>query len=144
MDRFDTLIQDLRRRVPQLELREQEPMSSYTTFRIGGPARLIALPRSRKEAIAPGVRLRISSVILPAYRFPGSTGNGSERHRETPGVFCFSRMRSAARYADRLPKRFFTSAFMPLARKSPKSSRFTLVNKGESESGNAMKTDLIS
>ena len=52
MDRFDPLIQALRRSAPQLELREREPMASHTTFRIGGPARLMALPKSREEAIA--------------------------------------------------------------------------------------------
>ena len=72
MDRFDTLIQELRRRVPQLELREQEPMSSYTTFRIGGPARLIALPRSRKEAIA-AVQAAKELDISPFF-----LGNGSD------------------------------------------------------------------
>ena len=71
MDRFDTLIQELRRRVPQLELREQEPMSSYTTFRIGGPARLIALPRCRKEAIA-AVQAARELDISPFF-----LGNGS-------------------------------------------------------------------
>ena len=50
MDRFETLIQMLRRRVPGLELREQEPMSRHTSFRIGGPVRLMALPRSEEEA----------------------------------------------------------------------------------------------
>lgn len=29
---------------------ENEPMKRHTTFRIGGPARLMALPRSRKGA----------------------------------------------------------------------------------------------
>ena len=52
MDQFTALIQELNRRVPQLELREQEPMAAHTTFRIGGPARLMALPKSRKEAAA--------------------------------------------------------------------------------------------
>ena len=72
MDRFDTLIQELRRRVPQLELREQEPMSSYTTFRIGGPARLIALPASRKEAVA-AVKAARELDISPFF-----LGNGSD------------------------------------------------------------------
>ena len=72
MDRFDTLIQELRRRVPQLELREREPMSSHTTFRIGGPARLMALPKNREEAIA-AVRAAGALGIVPFF-----LGNGSD------------------------------------------------------------------
>ena len=33
-----------------MELREREPMERHTSFRIGGPARLMALPRSEEEA----------------------------------------------------------------------------------------------
>ena len=51
MDRFERLASALRR-IPGLEVRENEPMKRHTTFRIGGPARLMALPRSRKEAAA--------------------------------------------------------------------------------------------
>ena len=45
MDRFERLASALRR-IPGLEVRENEPMKRHTTFRIGGPARLMALPRS--------------------------------------------------------------------------------------------------
>ena len=37
-------------RCPDLELRTDEPMSKHTTFRIGGPAALMALPESVSEA----------------------------------------------------------------------------------------------
>ena len=40
MDRFERLAGALRR-IPGLEVRENEPMKRHTTFRIGGPARLI-------------------------------------------------------------------------------------------------------
>ena len=72
MDRFDTLIQELRRRAPQLELREHEPMSRHTTFRIGGPARLMALPASRKEAVA-AVKAARELGLSPFF-----LGNGSD------------------------------------------------------------------
>lgn len=72
MDRFDTLIQELRRRAPQLELREHEPMSRHTTFRIGGPARLMALPTSRKEAVA-AVKAARELGLSPFF-----LGNGSD------------------------------------------------------------------
>ncbi len=72
MDRFDPLIQQLRRRVPQLELREREPLSAHTTFRIGGPARLMALPKSREEAIA-AVQAARALDLSPFF-----LGNGSD------------------------------------------------------------------
>lgn len=40
----------LRERCPELELRKNEPMSRHTTFRIGGLAALMALPKSVSEA----------------------------------------------------------------------------------------------
>ena len=35
----------------QLELRENEPMSRHTSFRIGGPVRLMALPTTQEQAV---------------------------------------------------------------------------------------------
>ena len=52
MDRFDILKKELERRCPSLELRANEPMSRHTSFRIGGPAALMALPRTEEEAAA--------------------------------------------------------------------------------------------
>ena len=51
MDRYEALQQELRRRCPALEVREQEGMARHTTFRLGGAVRLMALPKSREEAI---------------------------------------------------------------------------------------------
>lgn len=48
----DTLIKELRAALPGLELRENEPMSAHCSFRIGGPARLMACPASAREAAA--------------------------------------------------------------------------------------------
>ena len=39
----------LRQRCPEMELRVNEPMSRHTTFRIGGPAALMALPGTMEE-----------------------------------------------------------------------------------------------
>ncbi|MCI8423829.1 MAG: UDP-N-acetylmuramate dehydrogenase [Lawsonibacter sp.] len=50
MDRFSALEAELARRCPGLELRSEEPMSKHTTFRIGGPARLMALPKTMEKA----------------------------------------------------------------------------------------------
>ena len=46
---FDKLIQELSAARPSLSLLENEPMSRHTSFRIGGPARLLALPRGEEE-----------------------------------------------------------------------------------------------
>ena len=70
MDRFERLAGALRR-IPGLEVRENEPMKRHTTFRIGGPARLMALPRRRKEAAA-AVQAATEAGIAPFF-----LGNGS-------------------------------------------------------------------
>ena len=72
MDRFTSLIQQLKQTVPGLELRENEPMKSHTTFRIGGPARLMALPKNRQEAIAAVRAARVLGIA------PFFLGNGSD------------------------------------------------------------------
>ena len=48
----DKLISDIRSSLPGLELHENEPMSAHCSFRIGGPARLMACPSSGTEAAA--------------------------------------------------------------------------------------------
>ena len=48
MDRFERLASALRR-IPGLEVRENEPMKRHTTFRIGGPARWMAFPKTVEE-----------------------------------------------------------------------------------------------
>ena len=50
MERWESLTKRLREQAPALEVREGEPMSRHTTFRIGGPARLMVLPRTAGEA----------------------------------------------------------------------------------------------
>ena len=71
MDRFEILARTLRERLPGLELREREPMRRHTTFRIGGPARLMALPGTPEEAEAV-VRLAAALDVVPFF-----LGNGS-------------------------------------------------------------------
>lgn len=48
----ENLYEHLRREVPELGLRLNEPMSRHTTFRVGGPAALMALPTDRAQLIA--------------------------------------------------------------------------------------------
>ena len=53
---FRTLKEQLNTRCPQLELREQEPMARHTSFHVGGPAALMALPATREEAVESDVK----------------------------------------------------------------------------------------
>ncbi len=50
MDSMTLLRDTLQTRLPALPLREAEPLSRHTSFRIGGPITLMALPGSREEA----------------------------------------------------------------------------------------------
>ncbi len=52
MDRFEELEGRLALRCPTLELRRDEPMSRHTSFHVGGPVRLMALPKTAGEAKA--------------------------------------------------------------------------------------------
>ena len=68
MERLEKL---LRERCPELELRRDEPMSRHTSFRIGGPAALMALPGSMEQAQA-SVKTARALDIEPFF-----LGNGS-------------------------------------------------------------------
>lgn len=50
MTDFSAFKEQLHRLLPDLEVRENEPMSRHTSFRIGGPAALMALPKTEEEA----------------------------------------------------------------------------------------------
>lgn len=50
MERFEELEQLMAKRCPTLELRKNESMERNTSFHVGGPARLMALPRTKEEA----------------------------------------------------------------------------------------------
>ena len=49
MEQLQTLKARLREVIPALELRENEPMSRHTSFQVGGPVPLMALPKSLEE-----------------------------------------------------------------------------------------------
>ena len=71
MEKWDALEHELRKRSPHMELRRNEPMSRHTSFRVGGPAALMALPATQEEAM---------DAIYAAYRQgvkPFFLGNGS-------------------------------------------------------------------
>ena len=71
MDRWDTLEKQLHQSCPALDLRREEPLFRHTSFRVGGPAALMALPASREEAAA-AVRIAAELGVIPVY-----LGNGS-------------------------------------------------------------------
>ena len=71
MDRFEALQYELNKRCPELELREHERMDRHITFRLGGPVRLMALPKNREEAICAVQTAREMDVE------PFFLGNGS-------------------------------------------------------------------
>lgn len=77
MERLEKL---LRERCPELELRRDEPMSRHTSFRIGGPAALMALPGTVEEvktALKTAAELGIEPFFL---------GNGSNLLAADGGV----------------------------------------------------------
>lgn len=71
MDRFNVLKARLNQVCPELELLEQEPMSKHTTFRVGGPVSLMALPKTAQQA-AVAVQTAAEEGVTPFF-----LGNGS-------------------------------------------------------------------
>lgn len=71
MDRFDHLFQLLTAACPSLKLRREEPMRQHTSFRIGGPVRLMAFPASEEE-LAAALKCARESGIRPV-----PLGNGT-------------------------------------------------------------------
>ena len=65
------LLADIKRALPALELREEEPMAAHCSFRIGGKAAAMALPASAEELTALAVLLREKGVE------PFVMGNGT-------------------------------------------------------------------
>lgn len=61
---------ELEREFPELELRRNEPMSNHTTFRIGGPAAAVALPKG--DELARVVRFALSKGVRPLVIGSGS------------------------------------------------------------------------
>lgn len=68
---FETLINDIKQALPALELRQGEPMSRHCSFRIGGPAAVMALPHGAEELAALGKLLKQKGVK------PFVMGNGT-------------------------------------------------------------------
>lgn len=71
MNCWKTLARTLQKACPSLELREEEPMARHTSFRIGGPVALMALPATEEEAV------RCLRLAAEAGAEPLFLGNGS-------------------------------------------------------------------
>ena len=71
MTNLERLARRLERELPGLELRRGEPMSRHTTFRVGGPAELMALPEDEGQ-LGAAARLAAEEGVLPL-----PVGNGS-------------------------------------------------------------------
>ena len=82
MTNLTRFLEDIKRRLPALELRLSEPMSLHTSFRIGGPAEAMAFPKNEQElgellalANTYGIEPRIlgagTNVLAPDEGIPG-------------------------------------------------------------------------
>lgn len=71
MDKFSLLAKELKSLLPELDLREQEPMRAHCSFQIGGEAALMALPSSAEDIEQIGAFLRERGVC------PLVVGNGT-------------------------------------------------------------------
>ena len=71
MSQFVSLKNKLMQICPDLQILEQEPMSRHTTFRVGGPVSLMALPQTAHQAEI-AVRAAAEADIRPVF-----LGNGS-------------------------------------------------------------------
>lgn len=83
MELYSVITNELRSVCPGLDLREYEPMQNHTTFRVGGPARLMALPGSEREAVKV-VRTAVGLGVKPVFM-----GNGSNLLVADRGINAF-------------------------------------------------------
>lgn len=71
MNQISALKERLMSSCPQLELREQEPLSRHTSFRVGGPLSLLALPTSEEQATV-ALQAAAEFAITPFFLGKGS------------------------------------------------------------------------
>ena len=106
MDDFVLLIQELRARLPQLALFENEPMKAHCSFKIGGDAAAMALPSSieetsqlcsflREKGVKPliignGTNLLVTDKQLRRFVIKISDGMSAMERRTETSVFALS------------------------------------------------------
>lgn len=83
MERFNNLKMRLNQVCPDLELLEMVPMSKHTTFRVGGPVPLMALPRTTHQATT-AVKIAAEEGVTPFF-----LGNGSNLLVPDDGIDIF-------------------------------------------------------
>ena len=71
MEKWDVLERELGKKLPNMELRRNEPMSKHTSFRVGGPAALMAFPKTNDEAMD-AICMAVRQGVRPFF-----LGNGS-------------------------------------------------------------------
>lgn len=71
MDQFGSLRAKIQEKLPQLDLRVQEPMKLHTSFRVGGPAALMALPKTEEE-LSQLLNLAAEEGVTPFFLGKGS------------------------------------------------------------------------
>lgn len=76
MTLLEGLEKRLREECPELELRKNEPMSKHTTFKVGGPAALMALPKGTSNGVKTDAR-RVMEIAMECNVIPFILGNGS-------------------------------------------------------------------
>ncbi len=96
MDHLGELYERLSAAAPALELRKNEPLSRYTTFRVGGPAALMALPGTGEEA---ELALRTAAELGVKPFFLGSGSNLLAADEGYPGFV----VKLAGRFARSAP-----------------------------------------
>lgn len=71
MNQFGSLRAKLQEKLPNLTLREQEPMAQHTTFRVGGPVPLMAFPQD-EETLCHLLTLTAQEGVVPFFLGKGS------------------------------------------------------------------------
>ena len=93
MERLELAIEAVKKALPELRLLEQEPLCAHSSFRIGGPARVLALPADAKQFCAlcallherglrPFVLGNGSNLLFPDEGLPRAFLVGTERLQE--------------------------------------------------------------
>ncbi len=110
MDIFSAVRTVLERECPELELRTEEPMARHTTFRVGGPARLMAFPKDKKE-IKAAVRAADEMGVVPFF-----LGNGSNLLVADKGVEAFVIKTGGLHQTREVNRRLRAECGIPLSR----------------------------
>jgi UDP-N-acetylmuramate dehydrogenase len=71
MENLDLAIREIKEKLPGMTLLENEPMSAHSSFRIGGPARALAVPSDLTGLT------RLCAILRENHVAPFLLGNGS-------------------------------------------------------------------